>query len=81
MVVCRSRRRDPHAMRELECFAERNERRAAELERAQEQLRQQRDEAIMRACGRGVPKTTIAETVGISQQLVSKVIRTRRGEN
>jgi hypothetical protein len=65
-------------MLELERFAADYKRRAAALEREQDRLREERDDAIMRACERGVPQTTIADTLAISQQLVSKVIPTRR---
>jgi DNA-binding MarR family transcriptional regulator len=65
-------------MRELRAFARDYRRRADALDREQERLREDRDAAILRACDVGVPQTDIAEALGVSQQLVSKVIRSRR---
>ena len=72
------RRRDPDDMRELQRLARDYKRRADALERAQEELRR---DATTRSCGPASgasPQTTIAETLGVSQQLVSIVIRSRR---
>ena len=55
-----------------------DKRRADALERHQERLRADRDAAILSGHRAGIPQTDLAEALGVSQQLVSKVIRTRR---
>ena len=45
------------------------------LERTADALRRERDEAIRRAYGEGLPMTAIARLVGMSHQRVSQIVR------
>lgn len=50
-------------------------RREAELERAAEQLRVERDQAIRAAYKDGLPMKAIAQVMGMSHQRVSQIVR------
>jgi DNA-directed RNA polymerase specialized sigma subunit len=56
-------------------FAEDYERRQAELEQTAEQLREERDKAILAAYKDGLPMEAIAKVVGLSFQRVSQIVR------
>jgi transposase-like protein len=45
------------------------------LERSAEKLRHERDEAIRRAYGEGLPMKAIAQALGMSHQRVSQIVR------
>jgi transposase-like protein len=45
------------------------------LEKAGEELRQERDEAIRAAYGNGLPMTAIARIMGMSHQRISQIVR------
>ena len=56
-------------------FAAEHARREAELERAAEALRADRDEAIRQAYKDGLPMSDIADVLAITHQRVSQIVR------
>jgi DNA-directed RNA polymerase specialized sigma24 family protein len=62
-------------MRELLAFERAYRRRLAELDARLEQLRADRDEAMMRAYRAGIPIVEIAQVFTISHQRVSALVR------
>ena len=56
-------------------FAEDYAHRETALERAGDDLRQERDEAIRAAYADGLPMTAIAQIMGMSHQRISQIVR------
>jgi DNA-directed RNA polymerase specialized sigma subunit len=73
--IVRPERRAPQASTRLVAFAKRYAKRESAWEKAGEELRQERDEAIRAAYGEGLPMTAIARIMGMSHQRVSQIVR------
>ncbi|MGD9735217.1 MAG: sigma factor-like helix-turn-helix DNA-binding protein [Solirubrobacterales bacterium] len=75
LCIARPERQSPEAKARLAAFAEEYARRQGELERAADQLREERDEAVRAAYKDGLPMKAIAEVMGMSHQRVSQIVR------
>jgi DNA-directed RNA polymerase specialized sigma24 family protein len=59
----------------LAAFAKAYSKRETALEQRAAELRRERDEAIRKAYGEGLPMAAIARTMGMSHQRVSQIVR------
>lgn len=73
--IPRPKRKAPEARAALVAFAAEHARREAELERAAQGLRDDRDKAIRQAYKDGLPMSGIADVLAISHQRVSQIVR------
>jgi DNA-directed RNA polymerase specialized sigma subunit len=73
--IPRPKRKAPEARAALVAFAAEHAGREAELERAAEALRADRDKAIRQAYKDGLPMSGIADVLSISHQRVSQIVR------
>ncbi len=73
--IPRPKRKAPEARAALVAFAAEHARREAELERAAEALRADRDKAIRQAYKDGLPMSDIADVLAITHQRVSQIVR------
>lgn len=73
--IARPKRKAPEARTTLAAFAEEHARREAELERAAETLRAERDRAIRDAYKDGLTMADIAAVMAMSHQRISQIVR------
>jgi DNA-directed RNA polymerase specialized sigma subunit len=74
-LIARTERQAPRAKERLSAFAKDYAKREAALDQQAENLRRERDQAIRIAYGEGLPMKAIAETMHLSHQRVSQIVR------
>jgi len=74
-AIPRPKRKAPEARATLATFASEYARREADLDRAAERLRTDRDKAIRAAYRQGLTMADIAAVLAISHQRVSQIVR------